>query len=397
VGVVSVVPRTTANLHHTDQKMCVSSYPLAEAVRVALIPEKFVILTGIFLKMKSFDRILNRCDLKSFLDSCHVYFALFSSFFALLLIIPFATHTEIYSNGDIFQSSESVSRVKMVSYIAIGISFPLLVDGLLDLSIKNLLKRWIYWGMLSSIIIPSALNLVACIEDIPSLYVFSALLGLILRYMFLLANTLAAEFSSLIKLSIIFVASIRVLFIFLWSIALFHKVDQSFDKSCQILFFLCDLSMLLLLLSTFRSIKQDFDPARLCLKVSSVVLILLLLINVVTFCAAPSSVVTQLLKTSKASSTINLLKACIMAVATLLPNRIYRTSAEDLNVSPLLSSPSGSRTSHHQPYRDVILGKEILFATFHMKFVLLSMLFTLACMSYFKISKRSQAIQKSSQ
>jgi hypothetical protein len=351
--------------------------------------------------MKSFDRILRRCDLKSFLDSCHVYFALFSSFFALLLIIPFATHTEIYSNGDIFQSSESVSRVKMISYIAIGISFPLLVDGLLDLSIKNLLKRWIYWGMISSIIIPSALNLVACIENIPNLYVFSALLGLILRYMFLLANTLAAEFSSLLKFSILFVASIRVVLIFLWSIALFHKVDQSFDKTCEILFFLCDLSMLPLLLSTFRSIKQDFDPARLCLKVSAAVLILLLLINVVTFCATPSSaLVAQLLKTTRVSSTINLLKACIMAVATLLPNRIYRTSAEDLNVGPLPShsSPSGSRTSHHRPsHRDVMLGKEILFATFHMKSVLLSMLFTLACMSYFKISKRSQAIQKSSQ
>lgn len=279
-----------------------------------------------------------RYDFKSpYLDSSHIYFAFFSSFFTLLLIIPFVTHTEAYRNDDIFQSSDSISRIKMVSYTAIGISFPLLVDGLLDLSIKNLLKRWIYWGMLSSIIIPSALNLVACIEDIPSLYVFSALVGLILRYMFLLANTLAAEFSSLIKLSILFIASIRVVLIFLWSIALFYQMEQSFDTACEILFFLCDLAMLLLLLSTFWFMKKDYNPANLCLKVSSAVLILLLTINVVMFCSTPSSVVTHLLETSRGSS-INLLKACIMAVATLLPNRIYRASAEDLNVSGFLNS-----------------------------------------------------------
>jgi hypothetical protein len=344
--------------------------------------------------MKLLDRILRLCDSNSFLKFCHVHFALFSSLFCLLLIIPFVTHTETYDRDDIFQSPQSRSRVKMVSYVTIGISFPLFVDGLLDLSIKNLLKRWIYWGMLSSIVIPSALNLVACVEDIPSLYVFSALLALILRYMFLIANTLAAEFSPVIKLSILFVASIRVIIILLWSISLFSQLNHSFDKTCEILFFICELLMALLLLSTFWSIKKDFDPANLCLKVSSLVLLLLLTINVVTFISSPTSLVSQLLETTRGSSTINLLKACIMAIATLLPNRIYRASAEDLNVSIVSCHPDFPEPLSR---RDVMLGNEILFVMFLMKSGLLSMLFTLAYTFCSKIFKRSQAMQKSSQ
>jgi hypothetical protein len=265
------------------------------------------------------------------LKKSHLYFACFSLTFAVALLVPLLTKSSAFDYHDIFQSENAKTRVQIVSSIGIGISYPLIVDGVLDFSIKNLLKRWIYWGMISSIIIPSALDLFGCVYDVSSLYLYSVILAILLRFSFLIISVLAVEFDSLAKLLISILASFRVVLFFLWSIVLFRDLHNSSSFTCEIAIFICDCLLILLLLYTFHSVKE-MDPEKLCLKVHCLVLALLLTINVVTFLSNPNRLLYQLIQTTIGTALINVLKACIVAVATVLPNRIHRASAEDLNV-----------------------------------------------------------------
>jgi hypothetical protein len=274
-----------------------------------------------------------------FLNQSHQNYALFSLSFAVCLFIPLITKSDAFDFEDILQSSPAKTRVQIVSSIGIGISFPLIVDGILDFSIKNLLRRWIYWGMVSSIILPSAIGLFASTFDNSSLYLYSAILGILLRFTFFISSVLAVQFDPIVKFFIVVMASLRIVFMFLWAVFIFRDIHNSSNAISEIVIMICDCLLILLLLQTYRTVNE-IGPEKICLKVHCLILALLLAINVATFLSNPDRLLSELIQTTSGSAFINTLKSCIVAIAAVLPNRIYRASAEHINVWYLPSSVS---------------------------------------------------------
>lgn len=260
------------------------------------------------------------------------YFVIISLIFISLLILPLLTSINLTNSSFIYNNKNEQNYFLIISYIGIAMSFPLVVDGLLDLSIKNLLKRWNHWGMLTSILLPNILILHSSLYDQKSLYICSTIIGLLLRYIVLVINTLTVEMNYMIKCILLSIAIIRVIFIYLWSITLYYYTNKSFGLTCQVFIIICDVLMIFVLIKLGR-ISKGTNPAQQCLRVYCFVLILMLSVNLIEYCWNGTGMLINLLQTTKNRAIVDTINYAIIVIATLLPNRIYRRTAEDLNVS----------------------------------------------------------------